>query len=46
MSDGSRRAAIALEGGGGKLHGWITLVMKDGAENEIFTVPQPPLEVL
>ena len=45
-SDGAWRAAIALEGGGGKLFGWMTLMTRDGVENVTYVDPQPPVETL
>lgn len=39
--DGAWRCAVALEGGGGRLHGWMTLLTKDGLENISACVPQP-----
>ena len=40
MTDGALRAAIAL-GEESKLHGWISLLMKDGTENAAYLEPQP-----
>lgn len=45
MADGALRAAFSLPGGRGALHGWMTLVARDGAENAAFVSPQPPLEL-
>ena len=45
-SDGAWRAAVALENGGGKLFGWMTLVTRDGVENVTFVDPQPPAVTL
>ena len=41
MPDGAWRCAVALEGGGGRVHGWLTLLTKDGAENLSVCLPQP-----
>lgn len=40
--DGALRAAIALPGKRGwTRHGWMTLVLRDGAENATYLRPQP-----
>ena len=36
MQDGAIRAAIALPSRSLSVHGWITLVMKDGAQNAMY----------
>lgn len=42
MLDGTLRASFALEGET-QGSGWMTLIMKDGAENAIYLSPQPEL---
>ena len=41
--DGAWRAAIALEGTGDKVHGWMTLITKDGVDNVTYIDPQPAI---
>lgn len=43
-SDGAVRGAIALEGGGGKLLGWITIITRDSVENVTLLDPQPNVQ--
>ena len=44
MLDGALRGAIAVEGQLGEVHGWMTLVMRDGVENAHCLDPQPPID--
>ena len=43
MQDGALRGAVALEGKCGEVHGWMTLVLKDGTDNVRLLSPQPAL---
>ena len=44
MLDGALRAEISPAGSHGVSSGWMTLIMKDGAENGAYLVPQLPIE--